>query len=233
MAQNKVQNKKTFALYGREADWKVFLKRVRKRKEKLGADWIVMGHTHIYYTEPGIINTGTYIRGDVATLGNYVIISDSHIASDSQSIKRAMDLLDEMKNAIRSGKKVVLLGDIFELWVDDPTELCQMKHIREIVNFIKKHRQRIIFIRGNHDYDIEDYVGKIGTKDRYLVKANVDGEIKKVYFYHGWEDDPVMENFVSRIWYYLWVRLGDNLYWLNKIFEPYIMKIAAFIRKYL
>ena len=205
-----IQKQRTIRLNGSEEDWKTMLKKVENRKKELGVDIIVFGHTHILYEdkEKGIINTGTFINGDVVKVGNYVVVSDSHLTTQTKKRK------ENLKKLVRKYKnKLILLGDIFELWTENPKKVMDAN--LDLVKDIKKYGS--IFLRGNHDYDVNDYLDdeyKLDVFDNLTV--SLPSENKKIYFYHGWEDDPVMKNVLIRIWYHLWVRIGDNLYNISR-----------------
>jgi len=139
----------------------------------------------------------------------YYVISDLHIGSDwwtrkqTKALNKLLDEIEKMKNV-----KLLLLGDVFELWTQDPHKV--INKYKNIVNRFRKLQQlkKLIYVKGNHDWDINEYVKDLNTVEYY--------SLNKILFIHGHQIDPVMNaSFLRKAWLWFWLNYGDELWRIN------------------
>jgi UDP-2,3-diacylglucosamine pyrophosphatase LpxH len=96
------------------------------------------------------------------TYGKIVVLSDIHFGAsfdetgdDETNSKDLINCLDLIENEIKP-EKIVLLGDIFDLWRADFDnawdEAEDIKFFSRLSEYSKKNNAEVIFIVGNHDH---------------------------------------------------------------------------------
>ena len=183
---------------------------------------IIFGHLHKYHVveknnktfiflsafvddqTPYIVKSGFY---------EYLVISDLHIGSSlwgNKQSRRLNQIIEEVKNSKK--KKLILLGDVIELWTQDPHKV-----VKKYKNILQKFKQlqemkKLIWVRGNHDWSIKEYVD-IDVVDYYTVS-------KKHFFIHSHQYDPVMNSsWYKKLWLWVWLRWGDELWRVNNLLK--------------
>lgn len=115
-------------------------------------------------TDMQFIGTGLYDTKD-----NILILGDLHIGSDehlSQSGAFSPVIgLTEIKESIEyilsqvKPTKIILLGDLAVSF--KPLTYIETSEIRKVLEFLKKHCENIILIKGNHDMFIEKLISSM------------------------------------------------------------------------
>ena len=130
-----------------------------------------------------------------------VFLSDIHLGTRACQAERLLDFLRE-----HPAEKLFLIGDIIDFW-----SMSRSIHWSAMQNTVvqkvlrrARHGEEVIFIPGNHDEALRDYVGVIFGDirvEREWVHETADG--RKFLLVHGDEFDQVTR-------YHKWIAvLGD------------------------
>ena len=125
-----------------------------------------------------------------------VIMSDLHLGMKDSSPKKILEFLDSIHTDL-----LILNGDIIDMDALKRGSKWKNKHTKVIMKLLDMSRDTdIIYIRGNHDSDLEDVYGyKFGNikfMDEYIY--NHDG--KKMLIFHGDKIDVTVKyKFLSQI----------------------------------
>ena len=147
---------------------------------------------------------------------------------------------DYLLNFLKSTDSDVLylVGDIVDLWSMNRTMYWPQSHnniIRTILGKAK-HGTRVIYIPGNHDEQLRDYVGSffgnVEIHDEY-VHVNPDG--KRFLMLHGDVYDAIMQcsglrNFVGNKAYDLIMYLNRHVYKLRQVLGFPYWSLASFLK---
>lgn len=140
-------------------------------------------------------------------------ISDIHLGTkDCQ----ADMLLDFLKNT--DSDYLILVGDIIDFWALKRSSYWPASHNTVVQKILKKarHGTKVIFICGNHDESLRDYVGlTFGGIELHDFYTHTLANGKSIYCVHG-----DIYDIITR--YHKWLAvLGDVGYsfllWLNRI----------------
>ena len=189
--------------------------------KKNGYNTIYAGHLHaehkVFINGVNVNVVGSFIDGYIDKFKyngyDYYIIADPHIGSEyAKKTKTKSKLVKLLKN-LKAREKVILLGDVFELWTQEPDKI--IKRNKDLISLINElaEKDKLYYIKGNHDADIESYV-KIKTYDEL--------KLGKTLFVHGHNQDPVFTgNWLVRMWNKFWLKYGDNLWFINRLLKFY------------
>lgn len=139
-------------------------------------------------------------------IDDILIFADTHIThkTDVNTIIKILDICDKHTG------KIVFLGDILDLWIEDPLLTASDSKIKDFIKIINE-KDNIYFIKGNHDWDIENYF-EINTLETLIID--------NYKFYHGHQFDPIFNaDIFSKLFWYSQLFIGDNLYKLNKFLK--------------
>lgn len=114
----------------------------------------------------------------------YLIISDIHGSFDA--IKKIENIINE--NEI---DKIICLGDV--LYHGPRNDLPKDYSPKKVVIALKKYLEKIIFIKGNCDAEVDEMISEFEFKDN--IELNING--KKFFFTHGQKYN--MENIPKEI----------------------------------
>ena len=142
-------------------------------------------------------------------------ISDIHLGTKGCQANLLLDFLKETES-----EYLILVGDIIDFWALKRNAFWPSDHNVVVQKILKKsrHGTKVIFIPGNHDETLRNYVGhnfgNIELHEEYIHKL-ADG--KKVLCVHGDLFDAVTT-------YHKWLAIaGDISYnfllWLNRHFN--------------
>lgn len=124
-----------------------------------------------------------------------IVMSDFHLGSNKSKTKEIARFLSELLK--ESPKRLVLAGDVFELWSTNYKSIDGGEHrIITLVSQLSEAGTRIVYIPGNHDRAFWAFskftFGKIKMRNEYVVRHNH----KKYLVMHGDEFDAFTRNHV-------------------------------------
>lgn len=144
-----------------------------------------------------------------------IFISDVHLGAREAQSEYLLDFLRHMES-----DHLYLIGDIFDLW--KARSGCYWPQINnEIIQLIlhkARHGTRIIYIPGNHDERLRDYIGAI-FNDIIIAKDHIHETAngKKLLLIHGDEFDCMVS---TSAWLACLGSFGYSIcLWLNRHFN--------------
>lgn len=119
---------------------------------------------------------------------NLWLLSDVHLKSnDERNSKILLRFLLSLKNKERAITHLILLGDIFDLWIGGHQIFVKrwQAHLKIIRDLIKENHVKVIFVEGNHDVHIADYWIKSMGAQVYTEPTSIFINPYKIHIEHG------------------------------------------------
>jgi UDP-2,3-diacylglucosamine pyrophosphatase LpxH len=146
-----------------------------------------------------------------------VIVSDLHLGTKDSKAEEFIQFLDEHPTDL-----LILNGDIIDGWALNRGTKWKKQHTKVISKLLKlSNKTRIIWIRGNHDEFIQEFIGThLGAIEiREDYKLDIDNTMESYYIFHG----DVIDVFITK---YKWLsKIGavgyDFALWLNRVYNTY------------
>jgi len=141
-----------------------------------------------------------------------VFISDVHLGTRECSAEYLLDFLHSVEC-----ENLYLVGDIVDLWSLTRTLYWPQSHTNVVRTILgkAKHGTRVIYIPGNHDMTLREYVGmQFGNVQlqRDAIHETADG--RKFWVLHGDDFDNVIK--ASPWLEFVGNRLYNFILWLNR-----------------
>jgi UDP-2,3-diacylglucosamine pyrophosphatase LpxH len=144
-----------------------------------------------------------------------IFLSDIHLGSRGCNAEYLLDFLKHTDS-----EYLILVGDIIDFWALKRTSFWPTTHNTVVQKILKKakHGTKVIFVHGNHDMSLNDYVGmsfgEITVYKQYIHRLATGESILCV---HGDDFDVITK-------YHKWIAvLGDIGYdfllWTNRHFN--------------
>jgi UDP-2,3-diacylglucosamine pyrophosphatase LpxH len=144
-----------------------------------------------------------------------IIVSDLHLGIKDSKAEEFIELIDTHPTDL-----LILNGDIIDGWALNRGTKWKKQHTKVISKLLKlSNKTRIIWIRGNHDEFIQEFIGThlgaIEIREDYVLELTD----KKYYCFHG----DVIDVFITK---YKWLsKIGaigyDFALWLNRVYNTY------------
>lgn len=146
-----------------------------------------------------------------------LIVSDLHLGTKDSKAEEFIEFLDEHPTEL-----LILNGDIIDGWALNRGTKWKKQHTKVISKLLKlSNKTKIIWIRGNHDEFIQEFIGThLGAIEiREDYKLDIDNTMESYYIFHG----DVIDVFITK---YKWLsKIGsvgyDFALWLNRIYNTY------------
>lgn len=153
-----------------------------------------------------------------------IIVSDLHLGTKDSKVEEFLEFIDNHPTNL-----LILNGDIIDGWALNRGAKWKKYHTKVISKLLKlSNKTRIIWIRGNHDEFIQEFIGShfgnIEIKEDYVLEYSEHIEydiwIRRCYYvFHG----DVIDIFITK---YKWLsKIGavgyDFALWLNRWYNRY------------
>ena len=162
-----------------------------------------------------------------------VFISDIHLGFKGCQADSLLHFLHSVETDY-----LFLVGDIVDFWAIMKNPTWPQKHTNVIRSILgkAKHETKVIYVPGNHDDSMRDYVGhKFGNVEihRDYVHTTVDG--RKLLVMHGDEFDLIVKNsrWLSNLGSYLYDKLLSLNHIVNgirRLFNSSYWSLAAYLK---
>jgi len=124
---------------------------IRKLLKSKNKTFAVLGHLHTPHQEKDFTVIGTFHEGNIYEDDQVVAITDVHLGIFNyppEKLKKLKSILQ------RTDKKVILMGDFFDLFYMTPQEIQEL--YSDLIEFIKQreHDGGLVYLQGNHDSNI-------------------------------------------------------------------------------
>ena len=146
-----------------------------------------------------------------------IIVSDLHLGTKDSKAEEFIEFIDNHPTDL-----LILNGDIIDGWALNRGTKWKKQHTKVISKLLKlSNKTRIIWIRGNHDEFIQEFIGThLGAIEiREDYKLDINNTMESYYIFHG----DVIDVFITK---YKWLsKIGsvgyDFALWLNRIYNTY------------
>jgi len=153
-----------------------------------------------------------------------IIVSDLHLGTKDSKAEEFLEFIDNHPTNL-----LILNGDIIDGWALNRGAKWKKYHTKVISKLLKlSNKTRIIWIRGNHDEFIQEFIGShfgnIEIKEDYVLEYSEHIEYdtwkrRCYYIFHG----DVIDIFITK---YKWLsKIGavgyDFALWLNRWYNRY------------
>ena len=146
-----------------------------------------------------------------------IIVSDLHLGTKDSKTEEFIQFIEEHPTDL-----LILNGDIVDGWALNRGTKWKKQHTKVISKLLKlSNKTRIIWIRGNHDEFIQEFIGtQMGAIEiREDYKLNINNTMESYYIFHG----DVIDVFITK---YKWLsKIGsvgyDFALWLNRVYNTY------------
>ncbi len=206
---------------------------LRKDLEKFGCNKAIHGHTHDakeYYHRIDLGSWGYYGDYYLMEIGgkNCLFLSDTHLGD----LNITYDFEEILKKKFCVNiHKIFLVGDIFDLWVENEKRIISDN--QNTINLMEKMIKKgivIYYIKGNHDKDINLIQKKLLKIGVIIIKEQYVFIEEKVLIKHGHQWDISSSSWYVKLFYAIWLPLGDNLYFLGKLFKKPFLNFYSWIK---
>ena len=146
-----------------------------------------------------------------------IIVSDLHLGTKDSKAEEFIEFIEK-----NSTDLLILNGDIVDGWALNRGTKWKKQHTKVISKLLQlSNKTRIIWIRGNHDEFIQEFIGThLGAIEiREDYKLDINNTMESYYIFHG----DVIDVFITK---YKWLsKIGsvgyDFALWLNRIYNTY------------
>ncbi|GEM_PF-892755 len=150
--------------------------------------------------------------------GKAFVVSDIHLKINDERKRLFIDFIEEF----RKKGNIILLGDIFDLWIGENKNL--QKDFHEFIKVVEKKGNQIIYVEGNHDFHLR-WLDEIGVPRITEAEIQING--KRFLISHG---DIYSGEISHRIYRKILIRSENLLKFLaNGYFDSAINKIGQVI----
>ena len=148
-----------------------------------------------------------------------LFLSDIHLGSRACQAERLLAFLKEYES-----EYLYLIGDIIDLWAMNRTVYWPSAHNTVVQKLLRKarHHTRVIFIPGNHDEKLREYIGmSFGAVDIASEHIHVTAAGQRLLLVHGDEYDQVTTchrwvSVLGDVSYTVLVHMNRALSWLRR-----------------
>ena len=146
-----------------------------------------------------------------------IIVSDLHLGTKDSKAEEFIEFIESHPTDL-----LILNGDIVDGWALNRGTKWKKQHTKVISKLLQlSNTTRIIWIRGNHDEFIQEFIGThLGAIEiREDYKLDINNTMESYYIFHG----DVIDVFITK---YKWLsKIGavgyDFALWLNRVYNTY------------
>lgn len=146
-----------------------------------------------------------------------IIVSDLHLGTKDSKAEEFIEFIESHPTDL-----LILNGDIVDGWALNRGTKWKKQHTKVISKLLQlSNKTRIIWIRGNHDEFIQEFIGThLGAIEiREDYKLDINNSMESYYIFHG----DVIDVFITK---YKWLsKIGaigyDFALWLNRVYNTY------------
>ncbi len=146
-----------------------------------------------------------------------IIVSDLHLGTKDSKAEEFIEFIESHPTDL-----LILNGDIVDGWALNRGTKWKKQHTKVISKLLHlSNTTKIIWIRGNHDEFIQEFIGThLGAIEiREDYKLDINNTMESYYIFHG----DVIDVFITK---YKWLsKIGsvgyDFALWLNRVYNTY------------
>src|SRR6516162_5203865 len=118
-------------------------------------------------------------------------ISDAHLGTRGCNVAALLDFLRQ-----NDFEALYVVGDLIDIWALRRGIYWPQEHNDVIQKILRKGRKgtRLIYIPGNHDELVTDFLGEYGSLDIVKDAVHITADGRRIFVMHGHETDTVVQN---------------------------------------
>ncbi|MEK7194266.1 MAG: metallophosphoesterase [Patescibacteria group bacterium] len=184
----------------------LYAQNIRKYLLQHRKNFAVLGHLHKSWIEKDFRVIKPFHDECIYEDETTIAISDAHLGLYDYT----SDELDRLRSFLeRQDKKIILLGDFFDLFYAKPSELSSK--YADLIGLIKRQQREshLVYVHGNHDWNVTLSLG-IPSVSNY--------SLGRIIYLHGHECDPYYTVFPLNLVQKIRTWLGYRLHWLRCLY---------------
>ncbi len=160
-------------------------------------------------------------------------ISDLHLGTRGSNTHAVLHFLRE-----HEFETLYLVGDLIDIWALRRGIYWPQEHNDVLQKILRKGRKgsRLIYIPGNHDELVSDFLGEYGSISIVKDAVHVTADGRRVFVMHGHETDTVVQNhkwlaYVGDVGYTFLLRLNPLVNFIRRRFGLGYWSLSAYVKK--
>jgi len=160
-------------------------------------------------------------------------ISDLHLGTRGSNTHAVLHFLRE-----HEFETLYLVGDLIDIWALRRGIYWPQEHNDVLQKILRKGRKgsRLIYIPGNHDELVGDFLGEYGSISIVKDAIHVTADGRRVFVMHGHETDTVVQNHkwlacVGDVGYTFLLRLNPLVNFIRRRFGLGYWSLSAYVKK--
>ncbi len=184
----------------------IYLRNLKKELRKRKVKFAYFGHYHIPYQEKKFRIVGTFYRNYWIETNRFLILADVHLGRFNYSKHQ----LEKLTKLLKKRKKIILLGDFFDFWYTKAKKIEET--FPNILDIVEKRNNKgeLIYIKGNHDWNIEKHFNIEAVDLHYEEKGNI-------FLTHSHFQDPLYTLMPIKIYSLAYLYLGEKTNFLSRL----------------
>ncbi len=160
-------------------------------------------------------------------------ISDLHLGTRGSNAAAILHFLRE-----HDFDTLYLVGDLIDIWALRRGIYWPQAHNDVIQKILRKGRKgtKLIYIPGNHDEFVGDYLGEYGGISIVKDAVHVTADGRRIFVMHGHETDTVVQNhrwlaYVGDVGYTFLLRLNPVVHFFRRHLGLGYWSLSAYVKK--
>jgi UDP-2,3-diacylglucosamine pyrophosphatase LpxH len=160
-------------------------------------------------------------------------ISDLHLGTRGSNAAAVLHFLRD-----HEFDTLYLVGDLIDIWALRRGRYWPQAHNDVIQKILRKGRKgtKIIYIPGNHDEFVGDYLGDYGSISLVKDAVHVTADGRRIFVMHGHETDTVVQNqkwlaYIGDVGYTLLLRLNPVVHFFRQRLGLGYWSLSGYIKK--
>jgi UDP-2,3-diacylglucosamine pyrophosphatase LpxH len=160
-------------------------------------------------------------------------ISDLHLGTRGSNATAVLHFLRD-----HEFDTLYLVGDLIDIWALRRGIYWPQEHNDVLQKILRKGRKgtRLIYIPGNHDELVGDFLGDYGSLSIVKNAVHVTADGRRIFVMHGHETDTVVQNhkwlaYVGDVGYTFLLRLNPLVNFIRRRFGLGYWSLSAYVKK--
>ena len=160
-------------------------------------------------------------------------ISDLHLGTRGSNTLAVLHFLRD-----NEFDTLYLVGDLIDIWALRRGIYWPQEHNDVVQKILRKGRKgtRLIYIPGNHDELVSDFLGEYGSISIVKDAIHVTADGRRVFVMHGHETDTVVQNhkwlaYIGDVGYTFLLRLNPWVNFIRRHFGLGYWSLSAYVKK--
>ena len=162
-----------------------------------------------------------------------VWISDLHLGTRTSNVAALLQFLRDY-----DFENLYIVGDLIDIWSMRRARYWPQQHNDVIQKILRKARKgaRVVYIPGNHDELVADFIGSYGNIDISPSAVHVTAKGERILVIHGHELDTIVQNvkwlaFLGDVGYQFFLSLNPTINFFRRSFGLGYWSLSAYAKK--